>query len=36
MEKYLDLPDTLVALIDGDTIAEEPAVRENYQRNKRE
>ena len=30
MEKFLDLPDTPVALIDGDTIAEVPAaVREN-------
>ena len=34
MEKFLDLPDTPVALIDGDTIAEVPAVRENQQRNK--
>ena len=29
MEKFLDLPDTPVALIDGDTIVEEPAVREH-------
>ena len=29
MEKFLDLPDTAVALIDGDTIAEVPAVREH-------
>ena len=29
MERFLDLPDTPVALIDGDTIAEVPAVREN-------
>ena len=29
METFLDLPDTPVALIDGDAIAEVPAVREN-------
>ena len=29
MEKFLDLPDTPDALIDGDTIAEVPAVREH-------
>ena len=29
MEKFLDLPDTPVALIDGDTLAEMPAAREN-------
>ena len=29
MEEFLFLPDTPVALIDGDTIAEVPAAREN-------
>ena len=29
MEKFLDLPDTPVGLIDGDTMAEVPAIREN-------
>ena len=29
MEKFLDLLDTPVALIDGDTLAEMPAAKEN-------
>ena len=35
MEKLLHLPDTL-ALIDGDTLAEMPAAKENKQRNEKE
>ena len=29
MEKFLDLPNTPVALVDGDTLVEMPAAREN-------